>query len=507
MEEHDIKQTSFNPNELDSLKRQQHKQDHVRIALCVFSITYSLLYTGAFFGWGPMQLLLEDNGAFHSACDPSDEKEDIVCESQTIKLLNVHMIAQFNLILAPLFGYISDIYGPMKAAYIMIGPGILGMSLLILATSQHIDNLIYVAFFFIGTMSVASSSLVVQTYMLFPETGQFLTRQLVCSGLNTFFDAGSVTYLGLWAIKEYTTAGANNLSLEAVLGGYLGLGVIIFGATIFLWSMIHLEIPMAIHIETKEIVDDYENQIDGSSPHISSSMEQSSLDENGDNISIQHVSKVTRKYILIADRSTYEQLKSSQHLYLVFFYTIHVAKDVFILTATRDILAFLGDDETGNRYLSIFSLLMPVSIIGVPFVDYVLRHYGHYGGLQLVNLLGVIHGIITVATPNMNIQVVGFIIFSFYRCFLFTVAFSFGPTFLSGDVVGRSAGFMVFSSGIFSFLNIVLKNWAINNLGGNFIGPNGLYLALMAPCIYVAWRMGEGIKLEARVKQGTWDNS
>ena len=89
-------------------------------------------------------------------------------------------------------------------------------------------------------------------------------------------------------------------------------------------------------------------------------------------------------------------------------------RDVFNLTTARDFLANLGDDDTGNKYLTIYTLLTPASILGLPFLGYVLTHYGYHAGLQTVNFLALAQGIIRRSSDNLNVQVLGFIFASFF---------------------------------------------------------------------------------------------
>ena len=95
---------------------------------------------------------------------------------------------------------------------------------------------------------------------------------------------------------------------------------------------------------------------------------------------------------------------------------INYLRNNFTLVTARDFLGYLGDDETGNRYLSVFTYVNAASILGQPGIDVVLlQRYGYGVGLQVVNALGLVHGLITVASSNLNVQIVGFVAFSFYR--------------------------------------------------------------------------------------------
>ena len=73
-------------------------------------------------------------------------------------------------------------------------------------------------------------------------------------------------------------------------------------------------------------------------------------------------------YCIIAEQSTWQQLASASFLYMCVFYGIHSASSQWNLVTQRDFLAHLGDNADGNRYLTIFTLLMPLSVVAMPWV-------------------------------------------------------------------------------------------------------------------------------------------
>ncbi len=55
-----------------------------------FSALYILLFGGAFWGWGPMQLMLQEHGSYRSLCDNGDNTTSAEpCPAQSARLLNV----------------------------------------------------------------------------------------------------------------------------------------------------------------------------------------------------------------------------------------------------------------------------------------------------------------------------------------------------------------------------------------------------------------------------------
>lgn len=128
-------------------------------------------------------------------------------------------------------------------------------------------------------------------------------------------------------------------------------------------------------------------------------------------------------------------------------------------------------------------MLTPASILAAPFVDYAIIHFGWTGTLHCINGLGLFYLTIKVASDNLNVQIVGFVVFSFYRSFLFGVSFSFLPTLVDGPVIGLGAGIMTGMAGVLSIINIPLGYLAINTFDGDFFWPNMIYLLMIVPCI------------------------
>jgi hypothetical protein len=153
-----------------------------RRGLLVFSLLYTFLFVGAYFGWGPMQLLLEDNGSFSYKCSgsnqtttsvPEENSDDPqgVCPSQTDSLIKIQLVGQTTQLISPLLGMTIDKYGAPTCAYIMAACTITGLVLLLIVTSlsyEHgsshaMDLWLYPAFVFMALGTFMGSILTVQT--------------------------------------------------------------------------------------------------------------------------------------------------------------------------------------------------------------------------------------------------------------------------------------------------------------------------------------------------------
>jgi Na+/melibiose symporter-like transporter len=199
----------------------------------------------------------------------------------------------------------------------------------------------------------------------------------------------------------------------------------------------------------------------------------------------------------LAHRSIREQLLSKQFLLFSIFFTVHNNRNQFTLTTARYHLAYLGDDETDNKYLTIFMLLTAVSVVGLPVMELLVKLGGYHAALQGVNILGIIYGLIILTSKSLNVQVAGFCVFAIYRFFIYAVSFSFLPTFVGESVIGKMVGVLIAIAGVASFVNIPLGRWPVQSLDGNFFWPNFIYTVMIVPCILIARFLGKDIPRES----------
>ena len=481
-------QNELNQSQSPPDETEPKPKHHVRSALFTATALYIFLYCGAFFGYGPMQLMLEDYGSFASLCS---EDEPYPCPDQTATLLNVQFVGQLTLISSPLLGASVDKFGPFVMIVIMFLFGASGLALLAAATYFRINAMLFPAFILLGFMANVGGLFTVQTGLTYQQGRD---RNRAISGLNALFDAGAITYLVLYQIEQNSS-----LELPALMLIYLCVFVFIVGIAAICWIFVdHL-------IIAKE--DDGKNNSDNdmvaSGETAGDTKDQEDAPNNLDDDMFvsddtARLENPRESYIMIADRPPMKQFLSSTYTFLAIFFAFHQSRNIWVLTTTRDFLAYLGDDETGNRYLKIFTLLTPASVLGLPFVDIILQRYGYGVGLGVVNLLAIIQGIVQVSSANLNVQIIGFVFYSFYRCFLFSVSFSCLPAFMSGEVVGKSYGFLILGGGLLGLINIPLSNAAVQQLDGNFFVPNLFYLLACLPCFYCCYIIAKGLRREKK---------
>ena len=202
------------------------------MALVVITAIMPVFWTGVFLlGWGPMQLMLEEDGAFEDQCL---ETEPLPCPEQTTKLLNVNFYAQLTMIFSPVAGILVDLYGPCFIITLATVFLLVGLGGLILAVARDIDVLLYISFVFVGMMMQTSHQNSLQVGLLF----QGKTQQQVISVMSALFDSGALTYLGLWAIEN-----DSGVKFEFLIGTYLLVGTCFFGTAMYLWRAV---VPVSV---------------------------------------------------------------------------------------------------------------------------------------------------------------------------------------------------------------------------------------------------------------------
>ena len=449
-----------------------------------------------------MQLLLESNGNFHQKC-AGDAVVTTVCEEQTAALLYVRFASQLTILLAPGLGYLSDHHGAIVLTLLMAALVWLGLILLAFAAaySTILDFLLFPSFCCLGLASICGSLLTVETGLVFDDT---TTRTRVISLLNALYDAGAVTYLGLWAM---------GVGLMQLTIGYLLVAVACFsGFTYYFGMASSQQAKLAQILQQAEALPDFsileetasakQNKTMGISiafddpsraaPSLTVSAKYKGVSTRDEMTPLEldaaaaHVSE--EQYVVIAKRSPYDQLRSPPYALLCVYFAFHSVSNVWTLTTARDFLKSLGDDDYGNLYLTVFTLLTPVSLCALPFVDVALREYGYHVALQTVNVLGICHGLVKVISTNLQVQILGFLLFSFFRCFFFSAVFSTLASFVSAT--GRAVGIFFLVAGLGCWINLPLANLAVERYDGNFDHANWVFVILNIPVFVVTYKFG-----------------
>ena len=450
-----------------------------------------------------MQLILEENGSFSSHCStaaiPNKTTPAAACADQTALLVKNGLIIPVAQIVSPLLGLFVDKFGPKKAAIAQATCLMIGLALILLAVSNNTANtdpLLFVGFTFVAIHTWFGRLLIIQLGLYF--TGHNISRVIFV--LNSLFDAGAVTYLAIWGIKQ-----AMGTSTLAILGGYTVLAGLVSMGNVYYWMIANpKDRPRAVDaLESeldlsKHVIEDIMTEVD-----VDGRRESTFKNTEVEAFQYQHPTnnKSCGSYILIAERTRREQLTSVPFLLLCAIFGLNVMCNNWNIMTQRTFLAGLGDDDHDHLYLTLFVLMTPVSVLGAPLIDRVILRFGWMVGFQFINLLGFGYTLIKVASTNLNVQVLGFVLFSFYRSFLFGLSFSFLPTLVAGRLVGTAAGTLAGVAGCATLLTIPLVNLAVKRNDGDFFISNMIMLSLVCPAILLVGFLKQKMALEYYAKE------
>eukprot|EP00548_Thalassiothrix_antarctica_P002971 CAMPEP_0194144522 /NCGR_PEP_ID=MMETSP0152-20130528/13573_1 /TAXON_ID=1049557 /ORGANISM="Thalassiothrix antarctica, Strain L6-D1" /LENGTH=591 /DNA_ID=CAMNT_0038844419 /DNA_START=100 /DNA_END=1876 /DNA_ORIENTATION=+ len=530
------KSQSPSPSTMNKLEKQQ------RTLLMVFASLSIFLFAGGIYGWGPMQLLLEANGNFASLCNDDSESgnnsdtDNAICKDRTAAFLNCRFVSQLTFLSGTLWGILSDKYGKSVLVYGFALCNVFGLILLVVAiwfpAVSIIDSpCLYGAFVLMGLGSTVGGMLTVETGLLFVESSK--TQNRVISLLNALFDAGAMTYLGLWGLEKITSTtfseerNADDVNDETrknlilIIGGYLLMAVVCTGGYTYFFQRINNKNISLIKDNHNKCADEDEEENKTNGIDQKQQITACELGGDDDIIANNHNEGVrtpqsTRKknlpsspsndhqqhhcsYIRIAERSASDQLKSKAYVLMGIYFSFHTISNIWTLTTARDFLGDLGDDAHGNRYLSIFTLMTPISLLALPFLDIVMNRFGFHASLQVVNGLAIAHGIVKVCFKDLNLQILGFVCFTFFRCFLYAVTLSCVATFIGSSVIGRATGTLFVLAGLASLANVGLAQLAMAEESGFFV-PNMVFLVGTIPMVYLTYEIGRALETDQRAR-------
>ena len=159
-DENDGKLQTDPPSRADTVAKKEEEERikrRRRHGLLIFAFLYTFFFSGAFFGWGPMQLLLEENGSYSSECTEEEQESEEICPSQSASLVRVHVASTVSQFISPLLGELLDRYGPMFLSYLMGVCVCVGVALLIVVAQVPADWLLFASF-----LAIANSTWMVR---------------------------------------------------------------------------------------------------------------------------------------------------------------------------------------------------------------------------------------------------------------------------------------------------------------------------------------------------------
>lgn len=124
-------------------------------------------------------------------------------------------------------------------------------------------------------------------------------------------------------------------------------------------------------------------------------------------------------YIPVAARPFSRQIRSREFVFIVLNTLVCGFRADVYLTSVGDYCASIGDASDGNLYQKSVAIIVPLGVVFVPAVSWVLTRYGLRAGAWMVFALGVgYEGCVLV--ESLPMQLLGAILFTFFRAALYT---------------------------------------------------------------------------------------
>jgi len=422
---------------------------------------------------------------------------DDSCDAQSRALETVKFTTTtFAQLVIPIFVMILDSYGPYILHMILAMTGCIGIACILVSSEMRFPELLYFSFGLIGSLAVASNLIMMELALLFSDES---SRRRVIALLSCLTDVGAG--FGYWVLWSMANAG---LSFQTVIILYFIVGFIVYMIATYLWRVITLSMRSQ---ETMGLRD---------GPNRESMIRGITVDMESVNNSISHPFEQIHFYPTVGSptmkgdshhchnnlptinetsslvsnlsdkmhRSTFlQQALSSPFIILAALYSFHDSRIAFVSTSSRDFLGSLGDDATGFRYLSLFSITAPLSLLGLPLVDLFIEKKGYIFAIQMVNVFALIHGSILIGTSSLNIQVVGFVVFAIYRCITYAILLNYLEVIAKEHILGKLTGLISIVPAMTNLMNIPISNWALGPLHGDFYWPNVLYTGSILLCV------------------------
>lgn len=140
-------------------------------------------------------------------------------------------------------------------------------------------------------------------------------------------------------------------------------------------------------------------------------------------------------------------------------------------------------------------LMMPFGFVCIPAIAHSLNRLGYTGSLHLVNMLGMLCGILQLI-PILPLQIATFVIFTIYRAFLYSVVSTCTAAFFGQASFGRAFGSIFFVAGIINFCQYPFMQLTNSYFGGSFFHVNLCLVMVCIPLVPVVCAL--------RNFEGTW---
>lgn len=425
-----------------------------RTALVAVVQLAALFQVGVVFGWAPLLVVLEDEGAYANRCNhdvhnvtspsspTSSSSTPTVCDAQAEALSLVYTVATIAQAACGLaVGMTLDRIGPRNTT-LLGGLSMVGSCYLIGYAPFEAHLLVGVPLLAVAGMLVYLSSFHAGCAVDCPWHQPIYPRHsnAILGGVSCMFDSSTVMFLVFQLL--HFNLGWSLLRLFQVYG------VVVAAQHVLLFVLWTLNARKSA--EEQALVGKASE--DPEVAHLShdDGLMSDSDDEEGVNAAHADDSRgigrgasrsTSRERTLMRQRPLREQLRSFEFAYIIVYVIVHATRSNSFLGIAAPMLQHMGDKGPDYFYTTALSAIVPAGFLFVPVIERMLSRLGYALCLDVINLLGAVYGGMALVDV-LPLQLGTAAVYTFYRAFLFSQLAAYHAQIFGPATMGTTIGLM-----------------------------------------------------------------
>jgi len=444
--------------------------------LVLFAALISLLTSGLIFGWPPLLLLLNKDGVYSELCaDPNAE-----CPEREGRLTAIYTAGSscFALTVWPM-GAVMDYMGPRFSATLGSGLMLAATLLISISDSQGFDA------FLLGfiLMSIGGPAIVFSFFhmgSLFPRN-----KGTIMALFNVMLDASSLVFPLFALISDVTGA-----TYHEIFFYFSVVPLIVFISGFLLWpNRIYDEYPAQPEespLLKKKNKATSEKDKTSTEKEKALEKEKSFTEPEPDITAYAFGTRVSASYL--------EQTCSQVFIIAAVFTMFNLLRVNFYIGTVEYQVANISENHA-KYWTQTFGFVLPIGgLISTPIVGWLLDRQSLWFNVLSLHLAGVAFGVL-ICLSSVEAMVAAFVIFAFFRAYLFSCMAHFVTDVFGFDNFGKLWGTIFTLSGILNFGIVPMTMVVHNYLAGSYIWVNVICVmicgALFAFPVYLFSHRGE----------------
>lgn len=164
----------------------------------------------------------------------------------------------------------------------------------------------------------------------------------------------------------------------------------------------------------------------------------------------------------------HQQLLSTEFCLFAAFHSLNVLRYVTYVGSVDAQLNAMGQDS-GGFYTGVFGNIVPFGCLAQFVVGPTLDRLGVHWTLGIEWALGVLLGVLNLI-PSLQLQIATFVVFAFYRSFIFSSMTSYAAQIFGYKSLGITLGVVSLIAGAVGALQSVFFSWGVQS--ASFMAPN-----------------------------------